>query len=425
MLKGLFSRILRSRRLWIIAVMVLLAGVPQAYAWWNWQQARTALAADRIGEARERLANSRRIWPWGEPVEVRLLGAEAARQDGDLPAAMDELREARRLAGETTPEMAFEWSLIQATDGNVGDVAEFLQQKANGDPVAQRMVWEALTEGYLAVYRFNDAFTIARLWVERYPDDLRALELRGRAAVQGRGRGLKLGVEDFQKVLERDPSRTRVRAAMAVTLLELGLFDQALPEFERLMREQPGVPDHRVRLARCLKMTNRAGEAVALLEGVLREWPDHGMALRTRGQFALADFEPAGAREWLARAATALPNDYQTQFLLYQALQQSGKTAEADEQLKRAEDVRKQSSQLTDLRSRRLAERPLDPALYVELGGLLLNTGHPEQGVRWLEEALTLDPQFRPAHDLLEAHYDKTGQPERAARHRRPARDGP
>ena len=410
-------RRLRSRWTWLGLGVVALASV-QLYAWYHLRTGRSALAADRPEVAHRHFERSRAIWPWGHRVDVQLLSSRAAWQSGDRTLAMAELRDARRAAGSTTPELAFEWALLQAVDGNVSDVAEYLQQKADADPGVQRTVWEALTEGYLAVYRANDAFTIAQQWVSSYPDDLRALELRGQAAIQGRGRGLAVGADDLREVLKRDPTRTKARTILSITLLDLGYFDEAIPELERLAQDQPDQPDHRVRLARCLKMTNHPDEAVKLLDAVLAANPDHGLALRARGQFALSDLRLVEAETWLRRAAEVLPNDYQTQYLLYQALQQAGHTTEATEQLKRSETVKQQSTQLADLRTKRLAERPLDPALYTEMGSLLVKTGNTEQGLRWLDVALSLDPGFRPAHEALAVHFEKVGNAERAAFHR-------
>jgi predicted Zn-dependent protease len=334
---------------------------------------------------------------------------------------MSELRETRRAAGNTTPELAFEWALLQAVDGNVADVGEYLQRRADADPGLQRTVWEALAEGYLAVYRANDAYTVAQQWASRFPDDPRALELRGRAAIQGRGRGLTLGADDLRQVLTRDPTRTKARTTLSITLLELGRFDEAIAEFERLAREQPDLPDHRVRLARCQKMTDRPARAVELLDEVLRTHPDHGLALRTRGQFALSDLQTVEATGWLRRAVEALPNDYQSHYLYYQALLQAGQTAAAAEQLQRSETVKQQTVQLAELRTRRLAERPLDPTPSTEMGSLLLTTGNTVQGLRWLDVALSLDPGFRPAHEVLARHFEKAGNREQAESHRRQA----
>ena len=417
-MKRWLIRRLRSRWIWPVVVLFAVAS-PELYAWHHFRAARAAAEADRPAVARQHLRECRRVWPWNQRVDVRLASARVARQDGDLAAARDELRDARRLAGSTTPDLAFEWALIQATDGNVAEVAEYLQNRADADPALQRGVWEALAEGYLAVYRANDAFTIAARWESRFPGDLLALELRGRAAIQGRGLGLKLGAKDLQEVLRRDPDRVKTRTVLSLALLELALFSEAIPELERLSNEQPDQPDHRVRLARCLKMTDRSAEAIRLLDGVLAVHPDHGLALRTRGQFALSELRLGEALKWLRRAATELPNDYQTQYLYYQALLQSGQAPVAAEQLTRAEAAKRRGEQLAELRTRRLAERPLDPAVYTEMGSLLLQTGNPEQGLRWLEVALSLDPTFRPAHEALASHFEKIGDVERAAAHRK------
>src|SRR5262249_32639896 len=141
--------------------------------------------------------------------------------------------------------------------------------------------------------------------------------------------------------------------------------------------DRPDNPDVLARLGRCQNMVNRGAEARQLLDGVLARHPDHAAALRTRGQFALADRDPAAAEQWLRRAVAAAPNDYQTHWLLFQALQQSGQTEAARAELKVALGVKDQTERLGELQSRKLAERPLDPALHYEMGALFLRTGYP------------------------------------------------
>jgi len=415
---GWFRRRPSSRWLWTVALVVAI-GLAQGYAWLRYELAKSDLSKDQPGEAANHLAQASAIWPWGQRPVVLIARARAARKSGDLPAAMEFLREARRNESATTPELTFEWSLLHAVDGNASEVAEYLQQRAEAEPEQQREVWEALVQGYMAVYRANDAYTVCQQWVAKYPADLRAKELRGLAAIQGRGRGLRLGADDLAEVLKGDPSRISARTARSIALLDLGAFDEAQPELEHLVREQPGESMHRVRLARCLNMTGRGPEAEAMLDGVLREQPENGMALRTRGQFALASARYEEAERWLARAAVVLPNDYQTLFLYSQSLQQTGKGSEAERQLQRASEVRSRSTQLAELRTRKLAENPLDPALYTEMGQLLLASGKIEQGLRWLEAAVALEPNYRPAHSILADHYERSGNPAKSALHRK------
>jgi len=409
------ARLVRSPQLWV-AVVVLAVAAPQGYAWHHLRAAREAVAADDSATTIRHLDRCRAVWPWTNRVEVRRLAARVAWRSGDTPGAMDDLRAARRREGETTPELALEWALVQAADGNVAEVSEFLQRQGTTDPAVQRLTWEALGTGYLAVYRTGDAYTVAQLWLERRPDDLLALELRGRAAIQGRGLGLRLGIDDLRKVLEQRPDKSALRATLAAALLDVGAFQEAIPELERLTREEPNRADHKVRLARCLKMADRPAEAAALLDAVLAADPDDAVALRTRGQFALSGGKSADAERDLARAAHRLPGDYQTQYLYYQALAQAGRPTAA-EQLKVAEAAKQTALRLSEIQARRLSERPFDPALYVELGTLLLKAGRAAEGLRWLDDALSLDPAYPPAHAALAAHFRAAGDPARAAFH--------
>ena len=75
------------------------------------------------------------------------------------------------------------------------------------------------------------------------------------------------------------------------------------------------------------------GQARELLVAMLEQTPRHGLALRTRGQFALADGQPEQAERWLRRATEVWPNDYQSHFLLGRALQEQRKTDEAKARL--------------------------------------------------------------------------------------------
>jgi len=67
--------------------------------------------------------------------------------------------------------------------------------------------------------------------------------------------------------------------------------------------------------------------------------------------------------------------------------------------------------------------RPNDPALHVEMGTLLLALGHKKVGLQWLENAVTLKPDFAPAHAALAEYYRSQGETEKAAEHERQARD--
>lgn len=399
------------------ALVVLAPAGSQAWAWYHLWVAKKALARHHPEEARPALAACERVWGWR--ASVRVLGCRAAWQGGDPDAALEELRAAQRLAGGATEETAFEWALVQASAGNVREVEQYLQARAEQSPaVAGPLVWEALAVGYLRAYRTLDAMSCLEYWLKREPENLRALELRGATFVAGKG--VTRGLEDYRRVIERDPARTSTRWRLIDGALALGGYDEAATHLEAVAKQTPDDPEVAARLARCYNLLGRPDDARRLIDAALAQHPDHAPCLRTRGQLALTarPADPAAAEADLRRAVALAPTDYQTQNLLFQALQQQGKVGEAKEQLKAAEAVRDRAERIGELSSRKLAEYPLDPALHYEMGKLLLDGGRADAAVEWLQNALKLDPTHRPSHAALAAYHEDRGDREKAAFHR-------
>lgn len=397
---------------------MLLAALAAPHAWaaYQYRSARSDLARYHPEAARRKLQTCLTVWPqWAS---ARLLAARASREAGDLEDADLQLRACQRIEQGSSDEIAFEWALLQATGGNVREVETYLQKKVDQSPENSPLVWEALAEGYLRSYRILDAMSCLEHWLVGDPVNVRALELRGRTFVTGKG--LKRGSDDFRRVLELDPTRDDARMRFTRALLDLGGYDEAIPHLERLAKARPDDPEIRVRLARCLNMLRRGDEARRTLEDVLTQHPENAMALRTLGQFSLTEGQPAAGERYLQRAAALLPNDYQSHWLLYESLRQQGKP-EAAVQLKVAEQVRERSERLGELQSRRLADFPLDPALHVEMATLLMRSDRSEVAVSWLQSALALDPKFRPAHAALAEYFERSGQKALAEEHRKQA----
>jgi tetratricopeptide (TPR) repeat protein len=394
------------------AVLALLA--PQAWAWHHLRAARAALANHHPEQARPALAACARVWD--DRPSVRLLACRAAWQDGDLAAAGAELRAAQRLTGGATDETALEWALVQATAGNVREVEEYLQRRADQEPATGPVVWEALAAGYLRVYRTLDAMACLNHWLAREPNSARALELRGQTYVTGKG--VVRGADDFRRALELDPTRRSARAQLAQALVALGGYEEAVGHLEALAREAPDDPHVAAARARCCFFVGRRDEARRLLDDALAAHPDDGLCLRTRGQFALMDDRTADAERWLRRAVAAMPEDHQSHWLLFEALRQQGKAKEAEEQNRRAAAVKDRVARLGELQSRTLAQFPLDPAVHYEMGTLLIQSGHGDVGERWLLTALDLDAAHRPSHAALAAYYERRGDKAKAEFHR-------
>ena len=402
------------------AIAVLLAALvaPHALAAWQYRAAIRDLDRHHPEAASERL--NRCVSTWPRSATMRLFASRAARQSGDLEAAQRHLHQARLIAGEPDDDLAFEWALLQASAGNVRETEGYLQKQADARPAEAPLVWESLAEGYLRNYRILDAMSVLDHWLAFAPENVRALELRGRTFITGKG--VKRGSDDLRRVLELDPERDDARQRLSRALLDLGAYGEAVPHIERLLKARPDDPELSVRLARCLNMLDRKAEARRALEAALANHSGHGLALRTFGQFELTDGKPAEAEKHLRLAAAAMPDDYQSRWLLYESVRQQGKP-DAAELLKAAEAVRDRSERLGDLQSRRLATQPLEPALHVEMAGLLMNSGRSELAVSWLRSALSLDAGFKPAHRMLAEHFERTGNAALAAEHRKMLED--
>ncbi len=413
-------RLLRFLPIVLVSLAVILAW-PHARAWFDLRAGRAALTRYDSVAAQKALSDCLRVWPNCE--EAHLLASRAARQRGDFEEADRELRTAQRLHGGSTDEVALEWALLQAARGAPAEVEEFLQKQAQVDPALSPLVWEALAEGYLRLYRVLDALALLDHWIALDPNNIRALELRGRAYQTGKA--AKKGSDDFRRVIELDPARDDARRHLVICLLDMGGYEEAQTHLEHLQAKTPVDLDVQARLTRCYNMLNRGTEARERLDALLEAHPEQALALRTRAQFALSDGRPELAEGFLRRALKVWPEDYQTNWLLAQSLQQQKKTEEARVQSTRAEAVKDRAERLGDLRSRKLSERPLDPALHYEMGTLLLRSGHNEVGESWLLSALALDPDYRPAHAALADYYESQGDSTKAKEHRQKAEAAP
>ncbi|MFL5342814.1 MAG: tetratricopeptide repeat protein [Gemmataceae bacterium] len=412
-------RLLSWRLLLVLAVAgaAVVVAATQGKAWYHLHQARSELSRYHPDRARGHLEHCLRTWP--NSVPAHLLASRAARQTGDFEVADRQLREAQRLSGGSTPETALEWAMFNAAGGNLGEVEEFLQRQAGEHPEQAPLIWEAVADGYVRVYRPLDAINCLELWLATDPHNVRALELRGQAYQSGKQ--TRKAADDFRRVLELDPDRPATRWRLVVCLLDAGGYAEALPLLERLDRERPDDPEVQMRLARCLYFVDRADQARQMLDAVLERHPDHWLSLRTRGQFANSDGQPERAEAWLRRAARLAPDDYQTQFFLAQALQSQNKP-EAAAQQKLAEETKERAERLGELQSRKLYERPNDPALNCEMGVALMRGGRLKEAEGWLLKAVNLDPKYAPAHAALVELYERQGDHERADEHRQQAK---
>ena len=380
--------------------------------------AEASLADHDDAGARDHLARYLVVWP-GDP-RAHLLAARVARRERHYDEAEEHLRHCRR-AGGYAAAVAVERALADLQRGD-GRAEPDLRARAEAGDAESLPVLEVLTQYYLDSYRLDRAGECLGLYLRQRPDDL--LALLGRGYVRERFLDFAAAAADYRRAVAAHPDDDRARRRLGETLLVSGDPAEALPQFEHLLARDPGDAAARLGLARCQRQLGRAAEAAATLDALLADGPPPAAALAERGEAALDAGDAAGAEKWLRKAAAAAPHDRKAHAALARCLEQQGKSADAEAARGEVRRIDADLRRLDEL-SRAVIHAPDDAALRVEGGLLFLRGGEPEEGVRWLNHALRLDPSRADARRALAEYYEKNGRKGSAEAHRRFLREHP
>ncbi len=390
----------------ILLVALLAAGVALAFpslrAWYHLRSAREALEHYHNPQAIRHLQVCMRSR--AHDPDVLMLAARAARRArvySDAERCLEEYQQVRGL----DEALSFEQLLLTA-ERQVDQVAEACRRRVEqGDPDTP-LILEALVGGFMRQYRIREARACLDRWLELEPGNAQAYYLEGqfRWYVQ---KTLNRAEESYRHAVELDPEHEEARLGLVIVLLEAKKFADAVDHLEYLRQHQPNNLRVVVGLAQCRHALGQDADAERLVAEVLERQSEYPPALALRGQLLLEKDEPVEAEEWLRRAVARDPTDHQASYNLLLCLHRNGKEEEArrhQEQLKQwEEDVKR----IQDIITGDLMTRPHDPALHCQLGELLLRSGHPDEGRRWLHSALRLDPSYEPARQALAKQQGK------------------
>lgn len=416
-MRRLFERPLRT----LIVLGVVAAASPFLWAGYHWYAGRTALQRYHSAEARDHLSKCLRVWPWSRSSSTHLLAARAARRDGDFAEAARHLRICQDTLHDNSAETILEWAMLHASAGDLDAVEEYLKEQFRKDPANAPLILEALSEGYLRLYRIADALRCLDEWLTHDPDNVQGLFVRGN--VYRQVRSSQEAAKSYRRVVELDPDHEEARWRLAVALLDIGRYREALEHLEVIQKRRPDDDEVKVRLALCRHQVGQGREARAMLDEVIARQPEHGLAVRTRGQLALLDSQLAEAEPWLRQAAQLLPYDYKTQFFLWDCLQKQDKVKEAETQRLSMDKLKDRRQRQSEISTHLMSQKPNDPALQCELGKLSLQLGETESGLNWLRSAVRLDKSYVPALEALADYYQQSGDTEQAEEYRQQAKE--
>lgn len=401
----------------LLALSILAFICRHSYASWQFaqhlQSAQWAEENFDFSNAREHLTECLRIRP--RDAETRLRLARNARRLGDYPAAQVDLDAYRQLVGSSNSESVLEAAMLLAQQGDLPSVESFLRQCLEEEDPQSPLILEALVRGSIHVYRLQDALLWADQLLKRQPDNVPVLLALG-MIYESNGRPNK-ALESFKAALDHQPGNAEARLQLAETLLRLQQPAEALEHLEKLRTDRPS-KDAALALARCYRLLGRFDEALSLLEPLTVEYPQDGRVLGELGRAAVAADRLREAEDWLRRAVAAEPANHVLNYDLARCLQQREKQPEAEHFFRRSEEIRADVKRLAEAAGQAM-QAPADPRPRLRAGLICLRNGQDRQGLRWLFGALQVDPDHHPTHQALADYYQRCGQGQRAARHRR------
>ena len=408
----------RHRGRFFIALLAVLGaaafGGAHAWAYSHYRSARQSLDIYHFAEAREHLRQCLRVWSFRP--RIWLLTGQASRR-------MEDFQEAERcfqhvqemLNGKPDEELELEWKLLRAQQGDTDAVVDYLRTLVEANHPESALILEAVVRGYMRKYRYLDAGFLVQLWLDRRPDDTLALFCQGwlREQIGPRTQAL----DNYIRILEKDPSHDEARLRLVNLLIHEAQPAQALTYLRPLAERRGDEPSVRMALATCQYGVGDHEAAEKTLVALLAAQPRHGSALILSGKIALEHDQYTRAEELLRLAVRLEPSDYQGYFNLYQTLKRVGKEKEAAEIEAKMKTMERDVQRLHQIFTYDLARSPRNPHLYREVGIIFMRAGEIRDGLRWLQDALHLDPNDREVHRELGEYYRRAGDSEKAAYH--------
>lgn len=279
----------------------------------------------------------------------------------------------------------------------------------------------ALARGYAETDNAAEAEIYLTRWVELKPLDPNVL--RSRYEFYRKIKAAEKAYADGKRLLEiehpnsplRRQAIAQFRRSLVGQAFSLGYFEDAENFCQAALRDAPGDADLRAMLAEIRRVRGDAAGAAEILDQLLKENPANPRAMLARGNLYLDTGEPEKAVPLLREVLKTDRSRQRTAGAqLVVALERTGQVEEAK---RVAADVHK--LQDVEVYGEAMKSQPENLEIRVRLAERLLADGHTDEGLANLKAVLAIDPRNRPAHLALAAHYDKQGQTEKAAEHRR------
>jgi tetratricopeptide (TPR) repeat protein len=305
-------------------------------------------------------------------------------------------------------------ALALARAGKFRDAEGALRSCAAHAPHDVEVV-QALARGYLSEQKRTEAEDYLTRWLAERPRDTAALRLRLKLYRDERRHDLALA--DMEQLVALEPRDLSLRRQLAGRCFEACRFPEAEQACLLVLTKEPTDQAMRSLLAQVYRALGQPQRSADILDELLRQEPQNTRALLARGSLYV-ELDEAEKAIPLLQQVLALDPQRQgpARYYLSVALARAGRLDEAAH-------VGAQTRQALDeqllLDDRKAALQNLE--LQVRAATALLGRGETNKALDVLGRVLELDPDYAAAHRLLAEHYERQGQKETAAAHRRKA----
>jgi tetratricopeptide (TPR) repeat protein len=363
-----------------------------------------ALRACRWDEADDLV----RSWLEREPNSAEVHYARArmafARQQ---PEETIEALDRADVLGFDRDRLAILRAALHARMGLGTDAEPILRAALQDTARPQPEVAEGLTRLCLDRFQLSRALVYIDRWRRDAPCDARTY-LFENEVVQRSDADPSVMIQNYRAALERDPGLDAARLGLAQQLQRAKRLDEAAPAYEDYLKSHPDSVEGLIGAGRNDLDLMQLDRAAARLDRAAELAPRDVEALLWRSVVDLRRNRPEDAEARLARAAGIDPHDSEVRYQWSVALQRMGQTEDARAQTREHVRLRNEHARMEDIR-RALMNTPNDLNLSYLAAKWMLDHDRREEGLRWAEKVLAVDPHHRPTHQLLAEYHRRQG----------------
>ena len=375
--------------------------------------AENALVRRKIDTANNWLSVAKKTF--GGQARVEYLLARVSRMNGDFPQMMEHLVKANQL-GFQPDLLDREQSLANL---GIGEMDAALESKAR-DWIAEMpndvgLVVDAFVNGLASQSRFPEASKLLEDYEKAFPGDAMVNYRFG--VMNEHIRSNAKAEKEYRRALEKDPNHVQaawrlarlksgnnapVEAIQILKRFDFGKQSLAIKTFIAHCYEQAGDLEKSREL---FKIVADQGQAASLAAyRFVDEFPDRFLAASELGILEVKLGNWQEARKYLELALKENSRDFIARNSYGQVLRRLGYHEEAEKELARITEERREYDRITVLRDQ-INQNQSNTAARVQMGKILFKYESERFGLFWIRSAFAYDRNCKEAHEFLGEYY--------------------